>query len=60
MFMMKTSLRQAYRNLFPDMSASILVVTKLISSLSIYIFFVYNIFFSLLVLLTAHRKLLSK
>jgi hypothetical protein len=56
------SLTQAYRNLFPDMtSVSIPAVTKLRSNLSMYIFFAYNkIFFSLLVLLTAHWRLLSE
>jgi hypothetical protein len=59
----QTSLVQAYKNLFPDMtSASVLVVTTLRSSLSVYVFFVHNnnIFFSLLLLLTAHWRLLSK
>jgi hypothetical protein len=43
----QTYLTQTYKNLFPDMtSASILAVTTLRSSFSIYIFFVYNkIFF---------------
>jgi hypothetical protein len=60
------SLTQAYRNLFPDMtSASILVVTTLRRSLCMYVCmyvcFVYNhFFFSLLVLLTAHQRLLSE
>jgi hypothetical protein len=41
----QTSLTQAYKNLFPDMiSASIPVETTLRSSLSMYIFFVYNNF----------------
>jgi hypothetical protein len=39
----QTSLTQAYINLFPDTaSASIPVVTTLRSSLSMYVFFVYN------------------
>jgi hypothetical protein len=38
---------QAYKNLFPDTSASIPAVTTLRSSLSMYVFFVYNNFFSL-------------
>jgi hypothetical protein len=39
----QTSLTQAYKSLFPDMtSVSILAVTTLSSSLSIYVFFVYN------------------
>jgi hypothetical protein len=53
------------QNLFHDMTnASILImamlrsslsmVTTLRNSLSMYVFFAYNIFFSLLVLLTAH------
>jgi hypothetical protein len=42
----QTSWTQAYNILFPDMTdASILVVTTLRSSLSIYVFFVYNNFF---------------
>jgi hypothetical protein len=54
-------LTQAYKNLFPKMThASILAVITLRSSLSMYVFFVYNNFFSLLVLLTAHRMLLSE
>jgi hypothetical protein len=50
-----TSLTQAYRNLFSDMtSASILAVAMLRSSSSMCIFLAYNnTFFSLLVLLTA-------
>jgi hypothetical protein len=59
-----TSLTQAYKNFFPDMtSASVPSVTTLRSSLRIYKFFVYDkTFFSslLLVLLTAHRGLLSE
>jgi hypothetical protein len=56
----KTSLTQAYKNLFPDTTnASILVVTTLGSTLHMHVFFVYNrIFFSLLVLLTAQWRLL--
>jgi hypothetical protein len=55
-------LTQAYKNLFPDTaSASIPAMTMLRSSLSIYVFSVYNNFFFLLpVLLTAHLRLLSK
>jgi hypothetical protein len=50
---------QAYGNIFPDMtSASFQAVTMLTSSLSMYIFFVYNISFHI-VLLTAHRRLFS-
>jgi hypothetical protein len=49
------------QNLLPDKtSASIPAVTTLRSSVSMYLFFVYNTFFSLLVFLTAHRKLLSE
>jgi hypothetical protein len=54
---------QAYKNLFPHMtSASIPTVTTLRSSLSMDIFLVNNkfLFLSLPVLLTAHRRLLSK
>jgi hypothetical protein len=41
-------LTQAYKNLFPDTTtASILVVTTLRSSLSMYVFFVYNNYFPL-------------
>jgi histone-lysine N-methyltransferase SETMAR len=56
------SLTQAHKNLLLNMtSASILKVTMLRSSLSMHVFFVYNKFFlSLLLLLTAHRRLLSK
>jgi hypothetical protein len=51
---------QTYKTLFPDTSASIPAMTMLRSSLSMYIFFVYNKFsFPLLILLTAHRRLLS-
>jgi hypothetical protein len=43
----QTSLTQAYKNLFPDTtSASIQAVTTLKSSLNMYLFFVYNNFFS--------------
>jgi hypothetical protein len=43
-----TSLTQAYKTLFPDMTgASMLAVTKLRSSLSMYVFFVHNHFFLL-------------
>jgi hypothetical protein len=53
----QTSLTQAYKNLFPDTSASIPAVTTLRSKLSSYVFFVYNtFFFSLLALLAAHRR----
>jgi hypothetical protein len=31
-----------YKNLFPDTSASISAMTRLLSSLSIYVFFVHN------------------
>jgi hypothetical protein len=49
------------KNLLPDTSASILAVIMLRSRLSMYIFFIYNNFFpSLLVLLTAHQRLLSE
>jgi hypothetical protein len=49
------------QNLFDTTSASVLAVNTLRSSLSMYVFFVYNkIFFSLLVLLTAQWRLLSK
>jgi hypothetical protein len=55
-------LTQAYKNLFPDMtSASIPAVTTLRSSSSVYAYFVYKkSFFSLLVSLTAHRRLFSE
>jgi hypothetical protein len=54
----QTSLTQAYKDLFCDTSAPIPPVTTLRSSLCI---FVYNEFvFSLLVLLTAHRRFLSE
>jgi hypothetical protein len=56
-------LTHAYKNLFPDTSASIPAVNTLRSSLSMYVFFVYtsnNIFFLLLVLLTVHQRLLSE
>jgi hypothetical protein len=57
----QTFLTQKYKNLFPDTtSVSIPAMTTLRSSLSMYVFFVYNIFFSLLVLLTAHWRLLSE
>jgi hypothetical protein len=52
---------QAYRNLFPVMtSASIPAVTTLRSILSMYIYLDMLTFFSLFVLLTAHRRLLSE
>jgi hypothetical protein len=55
------NLTQAHKNLFPDTSVSIPVVTALKSSLSMYVLFVHNtIFFSLLVLLTPHWRLLSE
>jgi hypothetical protein len=41
----QTSLTQAYKNLFPDTSASISVVTMLWSSLSMYVIFHIIIFF---------------
>jgi hypothetical protein len=45
----QTSLTKAYKNVFPDMtSASILVVTTFRSSLSMYVFFVYNNIFFLI------------
>jgi hypothetical protein len=49
-----------YKNLFPNTSASIPVATTFRSSLCMYVFFVYNEFFFLTVLLTAHRRLLSE
>jgi hypothetical protein len=48
------------KNLFPDKSASIPVVTMLRSSLSMYFFCIEYILFSLLVLLIAHWRLLSE
>jgi hypothetical protein len=42
----QTSLTLAHKNLFPDTSASISVVTMLRNSLSMYVFFVYNKLFS--------------
>jgi hypothetical protein len=58
----KDFLTHAYKNLlFDTTSGSVVVVTTLRNSLSMCIFFVYNnSFFSLLVLLTAHWRLLSK
>jgi hypothetical protein len=57
----QTSLAQVYRNLYLNMtSVSIPAVTTLRSSLSMYVFFAYNNFFSLLVLVTAHQRLLSE
>jgi hypothetical protein len=54
-------LTQACKNLFPDTSVSIPAVTTLRSSLSMYVSFVYHTIFSpLLVLLAAHRRLLSE
>jgi hypothetical protein len=42
----QTSLTQTYKNIFPNMtSTSILAVTMLSSSLSLYVFFVHNNFF---------------
>jgi transposase len=52
-----------YKNVFPDTKcASIPEATTLRSSLSMYVFFLHkiNLFFSLLVLLTAHLRILSK
>jgi hypothetical protein len=40
----QTSLIQAYKNLFPDRSASIPAKTMSRNSLSMYVFFVYNKF----------------
>jgi hypothetical protein len=52
---------QAHSNLFSIVSISIPAVTTLRSSSRIYVFVVYNIFFfSLLILSTAHRRLLSE
>jgi hypothetical protein len=57
----QTSLTHSYKNLSPHMtSASITAVTMLRNSLSMYVGFVYNNFFSFLVLLTAHRRLISE
>jgi hypothetical protein len=42
----QTSLTQAYTNIFPDTNSSIPKLTMLRSSLSMYVFFVYNNFFS--------------
>jgi hypothetical protein len=42
----QTSFRQAYQNLFPDTSASIPALITLGSSLSMYIYYVYNKMFS--------------
>jgi hypothetical protein len=56
----QTSLTQAYKNLFPDMtSASIPAVSTLTSSISIYVIMCIIFLFSLHVLLTAHQRLLS-
>jgi transposase len=58
---LQTSLTQAYKSLFPgNIRASIPAVTTLRSRLIMYVFFVYNNIFSLLVLLTAHRRLRSE
>jgi hypothetical protein len=53
---------QEYKNLFPDTTRdSILEVITLRSSLSIYTFtYTLKFYFSELVLLTAHEKILSK
>jgi hypothetical protein len=53
-------LTQAYKNTFPNTSASIPVMTTLRSSLSMYIFLYITHFSSLLVSLTAHQRLLSE
>jgi hypothetical protein len=54
-------LTQAHKNLFPNMtSASIPAVTMFRSSLSTYVLFVYNNFFSLLALLRAQWRLLPE
>jgi membrane-bound acyltransferase YfiQ involved in biofilm formation len=55
------SLTQAYKNLFPDTtSASVPAVTRFISSLSMYVFFVYNTFFLTACCVKAYRRLLSE
>jgi hypothetical protein len=41
----QTSLKKAYRNLFPDTNISIPAVTTMRRSLSMYVFFVNNTFF---------------
>jgi hypothetical protein len=57
----QTSLPQKYKNVFLDTSASDSAVTTLRSILSLYLFLAYDEFlFSLLVWLTAYRKLLSE
>jgi hypothetical protein len=54
---LQTSLVQAYKNLFPDMTrASVAAVTVLRINLSTYALFMYKKGFSLLVLLAAHRR----
>jgi hypothetical protein len=56
-----TSLTQAYKNLFPNTtSASLPAMTMLSSSFSMYVFLYIIYFFSLLVISTAHRRLLSE
>jgi hypothetical protein len=55
----QTSLTQAYKNLFPDTSASIPAVNALRCSSSMYVFFVYN-FFLIVCFLNSSRKLLSE
>jgi hypothetical protein len=57
----QTSMTQTYKNLFPDTtSASILMVTILRSSLSMYFLYTITLFFSLLVMLTAQWRLFSE
>jgi hypothetical protein len=54
------SLTHAYKNLFPNTSASITLVTMLRSSLSMYIFFVYNkIFFIVACFVNSSPKVTS-
>jgi hypothetical protein len=52
---------QAYKNLFPDTSASVPAVTLLRSSLSVYVLCcIYIITVFMLVFLIAHQRLLSE
>jgi hypothetical protein len=47
-YMRQTSLTEAYKNLFPNKTVSIPAMNMLRSSLSIYIYFVYNEFYFLI------------
>jgi hypothetical protein len=57
----QTSLTQVYKTLLSNMtSASLVAVNMFRIVLSIYVFLVYNFFFSLLTLLTGQWRLLSE